>query len=318
MEAPGQGRWRPWSWRGAQRSWQVTSGSGWLTPRWVKDAVQGLGACTAPFAPSSASPGGCAFSFAPQCSPAGLWVSVSSPGSPDPPRLPRPLGTRDSRRLSDALQCLRALPRFAASRVSPSLLPWGGVSFPGRGGRALPPRGQGFGGRCLRCLTPPTSIPQATLPSQLKAFSPTVWPSVHRRPRSAHPGALETVDSVPFTEERMLGLSHDPGRPGASHLLGVGFHGRACPGQGSCRRLVTPCSSLLPSGPAQQLEALVAEPCCRSVAQSCVSLCDPMDCSTPGCPVFHQLPKLDVHGVSDAIQPSHPVSPPSHCSSENE
>lgn len=159
MEAPGQGRWRPWSWRGAQRSWQVTSGSGWLTPRWVKDAVQGLGACTAPFAPSSASPGGCAFSFAPQCSPAGLWVSVSSPGSPDPPRLPRPLGTRDSRRLSDALQCLRALPRFAASRVSPSLLPWGGVSFPGRGGRALPPRGQGFGGRCLRCLTPPTKHP---------------------------------------------------------------------------------------------------------------------------------------------------------------
>ena len=45
-----------------------------------------------------------------------------------------------------------------------------------------------------------------------------------------------------------------------------------------------------------------------SVAQSCLTLCDPMDCSTPGFPV-HQLPKLaqtHVHRVGDAIQPSHP------------
>ena len=48
-----------------------------------------------------------------------------------------------------------------------------------------------------------------------------------------------------------------------------------------------------------------------SVAQSCLTLCDPMDCSTPGLPVHHQLPELaqpHVHWVSDAIQPSHPVS----------
>ena len=51
-----------------------------------------------------------------------------------------------------------------------------------------------------------------------------------------------------------------------------------------------------------------------SVAQSCLTLCDPMDCSTPGLPVHHQLPELaqtHVHRVSDAIQPSHPLSSPS-------
>ena len=51
-----------------------------------------------------------------------------------------------------------------------------------------------------------------------------------------------------------------------------------------------------------------------SVAQSCLTLCDPMDCSTPGFPFHHQLPELaqtHVHRVSDAIQPSHPLSSPS-------
>ena len=51
-----------------------------------------------------------------------------------------------------------------------------------------------------------------------------------------------------------------------------------------------------------------------SVAQSCPSLCDPMNRSTPGLPVHHQLAELTqthVHRVSDAIQPSHPLSSPS-------
>ena len=51
-----------------------------------------------------------------------------------------------------------------------------------------------------------------------------------------------------------------------------------------------------------------------SVAQSCPTLCDPMNHSTPGLPVHHQLPEFTqthVHWVSDAIQPSHPLSPPS-------
>ena len=51
-----------------------------------------------------------------------------------------------------------------------------------------------------------------------------------------------------------------------------------------------------------------------SVTKSCLTLCDPMDCSTPGFPVFHCLPKFaqtHVHWVDDAIQPSHPLLPPS-------
>ena len=54
--------------------------------------------------------------------------------------------------------------------------------------------------------------------------------------------------------------------------------------------------------------------CCCSVAQSCLTLCTPMNCSMPGFPVLHHLPELaqtHVHGVSDAIQPSHPLSSPS-------
>ena len=53
-----------------------------------------------------------------------------------------------------------------------------------------------------------------------------------------------------------------------------------------------------------------------SVAQSCPTLCDPMDCSTPCFPAHHQLPQLaqtHVHRVSDAIQPFHPVIPFSSC-----
>ena len=48
-----------------------------------------------------------------------------------------------------------------------------------------------------------------------------------------------------------------------------------------------------------------------SVTQSCLTLCHPMNHSTPGLPVHHQLPELTqthVHRVSDAIQPSHPLS----------
>ena len=51
-----------------------------------------------------------------------------------------------------------------------------------------------------------------------------------------------------------------------------------------------------------------------SVAQSCPTLCNPMDCSTPGLPIYHQLPEFiqtHVHWVSDAVQPSHPLSSPS-------
>ena len=55
-------------------------------------------------------------------------------------------------------------------------------------------------------------------------------------------------------------------------------------------------------------------PTISSVAQSCLTFCDSMDCSTPGFPVHHPLPELaqtHVHRVGDAIQPSHPLSSPS-------
>jgi len=77
-----------------------------------------------------------------------------------------------------------------------------------------------------------------------------------------------------------------------------------------------------PGSPTLQADALLAEPPekprkadqIRSVAQSCPTLCDPMNRSTPGLPVQHQLPEFTqthVHRVSDAIQPSHPPSSPS-------
>ena len=56
--------------------------------------------------------------------------------------------------------------------------------------------------------------------------------------------------------------------------------------------------------------------CCCSFTKSHKTLCDPIDCSTPGFPVHHQLLELSqthVHWVSDAIQPSHPVTPFSSC-----
>ena len=51
-----------------------------------------------------------------------------------------------------------------------------------------------------------------------------------------------------------------------------------------------------------------------SVTQSCPTLCNPMNCSTPGLPVHHQLPEFSqthIHWVGDAIQPSHPLLSPS-------
>ena len=53
---------------------------------------------------------------------------------------------------------------------------------------------------------------------------------------------------------------------------------------------------------------------CCSVAQSWLTLCNPMDCSSPGFPVLHHLPELaqtHVHRVRDAIQPSHSLTPSS-------
>ena len=61
-------------------------------------------------------------------------------------------------------------------------------------------------------------------------------------------------------------------------------------------------------------DACLCVPLFSSVAQSCLTLCKPMACSTPGLPVHHQLPELaqtHVLRVGDAIQSSHPLSSPS-------
>ena len=60
------------------------------------------------------------------------------------------------------------------------------------------------------------------------------------------------------------------------------------------------------------LKEKLRQPQFSSVAQSCLTLCDPMNCSTPGLPAHHQLlefTQTHVHRVGDAIQPSHPCRP---------
>ena len=64
----------------------------------------------------------------------------------------------------------------------------------------------------------------------------------------------------------------------------------------------------------RMLSKLIRSDQIRLVAQSCPTLCNPMNHSTPGLPIHHQLPEFTqthVHRVSDAIQPSHPLSSPS-------
>ena len=80
---------------------------------------------------------------------------------------------------------------------------------------------------------------------------------------------------------------------------------------------IEPCSTIL------QADSLPSEPPGKPIfiyqfhlvqSQLCLTLCNPMDCSTSGFPVHHQLPEFTqthVHQVSDAIQPSHPLASPS-------
>ena len=81
-------------------------------------------------------------------------------------------------------------------------------------------------------------------------------------------------------------------------------------------------NQIKPESPALQADSLLSElqrspiyfSQYSSVTQLCPTLCNPMNCSTPGLPVHHQLPEFTqthVHQVSDAIQPSHPLSSPS-------
>ena len=74
------------------------------------------------------------------------------------------------------------------------------------------------------------------------------------------------------------------------------------------------CNSWEKEGPSSVVSFKISNVSVSSVAQSCPTLCDPMDCSKPGFPVHHQLLKLaqtHVYRVNDAIQPSHLLSSPS-------
>ena len=80
----------------------------------------------------------------------------------------------------------------------------------------------------------------------------------------------------------------------------------------SCYRIGQHRSRTCPSSQEVPLESALIQ--FSSVFQSHLPLCDPMDCSTPGFPVHHQLlepAQIHVHWVRDAIQPSHPLSTPS-------
>ena len=73
-------------------------------------------------------------------------------------------------------------------------------------------------------------------------------------------------------------------------------------------------NSSFPLNPGQFLKFEFSSVQLSSVAQSCPTLCDPMNRSTPGLPVHHQVlesTQTHVHCVGDAIQPSHPLSSPS-------
>ena len=83
----------------------------------------------------------------------------------------------------------------------------------------------------------------------------------------------------------------------------AGWRWKSCP-----RQLATAVPP--PSGPLW-CKTLLGWSIFSSVVLSCVQLCDPRDCSTPGFPVHHQLlehAQTRVHRVGDAIQPSHPLS----------
>ena len=99
---------------------------------------------------------------------------------------------------------------------------------------------------------------------------------------------------------------------------GMATHSSILPGEFCGKRSLAGYS---PLGPKEldlteqlSLSLLIHSDQIRSVAQLCPTLCDPMNHSTPGLPVHHQLlefTETHVHQISDAIQPSHPLSSPS-------
>ena len=126
-----------------------------------------------------------------------------------------------------------------------------------------------------------------------------------------HPPPLTYPPSIP-----QLGSSHLTSpyswRADCSHSRPLAFLCMQLSSPHGQRARVTPPSGLHPN--VTSMASLPWSVQFSSVAQLCPTLCNSMDCSTPGLPVHHQLPRFTqthVHWVSDAIQPSRPLSSPS-------
>ena len=152
-------------------------------------------------------------------------------------------------------------------------------------------------------------------PLHWQADSP---PRGHR----ANPGAqLLTSFSVAWLSARQCcqadNSERDSKDPGGQRLPATRTHGAVGSGgqvlgKRPDRRFRKDGVSLLKEG--VSLHQWLDKACCCSVAQLCPTLCNPMDCSTPGLPVHHQLPEstqTHIHRVSDAMQPTRPLSSPS-------
>ena len=133
----------------------------------------------------------------------------------------------------------------------------------------------------------------------------TPWSSAHQFPCPS-PFPRVCSDSCPLNQWFYPNIS--------SSVIPCSFCPQSCPFSGSFRMNLLFESGGQSIGASASASIQFSSVQFSSVAQSCPTLCDPMDCSTPGFPVHHQLPEFTqthVHWVSDAIQPSHPLSSPS-------
>ena len=164
----------------------------------------------------------------------------------------------------------------------------------------IPCRGGGWGGVWVWV----TSGPSMVSPPLRKALNTQAWRSHSLGGFAAGIGKRELI-SFPMVILGMRKSSwfHSKNRASLGEII-LTQQGRERGALGALRPRVPPQWPPCPSQPSN----------CCSVAHSCPTHCSPMDCSTTGFPVLHYPPELaqtHVHWVGDAVQPSHPLSPPS-------
>ena len=203
-----------------------------------------------------------------------------------------------------------ATPGFPAALLSSTVFPKARADLGLRSWEMAGGMRQGDGGRAggAQRAFPSAHGPQHSL--HLQSLAPSILEPPQQKPPLCRPKKAEAP--VPICGWGSWGRRKLPGdtcpeaaawRDWKGWAGGGGIHGRhQSPLRVDSRPL-----------PAHSLCQLTDE-LFSSVAQSCLTLCDPMDCSTPGLPVHHQLPEFTqthVLGVGDAIQPSHRLSSPS-------